>query len=180
MNDRPPIVRALPTDPSVRSSESLFLTETAEQGVATRRLLEVATVPVPDHLAPVLGNATMVIVRRRLMSVDGVPVRIANSYFPADSPQAQALLSAGFIEGGLQKLFAGHGRQFGRARETLVARLPHPEEAALLEMTRTDPVVEIIRSSFDLQDRPVHTLQTICAAGRHIFEITQIAGDRTF
>lgn len=177
---KPPlVVRAIPTDPSVRSSESLFLTETEHQGTATRRLLEVATITAPHHFAGVMGDST-VIVRRRLMSVDGIPVRIANSYFPAESPESEQLRRSGFIEGGLQKLFEDHGRRFGKARETLTARVATPEEALTLQLAQGEPVVQIIRTSFDDRGDAVHTLETICSASRHVFVVTPMDGDSAF
>jgi GntR family transcriptional regulator len=180
MDRRIVVERAIPTDPSVRSSESLFLTETAKQsGLATRELLGVETIAPPAHLAELIGPDE-VIVRRRLMSVDGVPVRISNSYFPASAPEAQALAGQTFIEGGLQQLFESHGRRFGHARETLTARPPSPEEAELLELHDEIPVVHIVRAAFDAEGRMVHTLESICAADKHVFVVTQMPGDEAF
>lgn len=179
MNGHVLVVRAIPTDPSVRSSESLFLTETEHQGTATRRLLEVATIAVPARFAGVMGE-TAVIVRRRLMAVDGVPVRIANSYFPAAAPESDQLSSDGFIEGGLQKLFEARGRRFGKARETLTARMASAKEAEELQLPEGEPVVEIIRTSFDTRGEAVHTLETICSASRHVFVVTPMDGDNAF
>jgi GntR family transcriptional regulator len=179
--DRPiRVERAIPTDPSVRSSESLFLTESAYQGAgAARRLLGVETIETPDPIAH-LVETDQVIVRRRLMSVNGVPVRISNSYFPAGSPESETLKSDDFIEGGLQQLFERHGRRFGHARETLTARLPNRSEAELLQIDDNVPVVHIVRASFDAEGDMVHILESICAADKHVFVVTQMPGDNVF
>ncbi|MGH3927893.1 MAG: UTRA domain-containing protein, partial [Pseudonocardiaceae bacterium] len=84
---RPPVLveRGIPTDPGVRASRSLFLSETADQGVTpTRRMLYVGQEPAPAHIANRLGIAAgePVLVRRKLMSANGVPLRISASYFP--------------------------------------------------------------------------------------------------
>jgi len=180
MDRRIVVERAIPTDPSVRSSESLFLTETTGQaGEATRELLGVETIARPDHLAELIDSGE-VIVRRRLMSVDGVPVRISNSYFPASAPEAQILGSERFMEGGLQKLFESHGRRFGHARETLTARPPTAEEADLLKLREGVAVVHIVRASFDADATMVHTLESICAADKHVFVVNQLPGDQAF
>jgi DNA-binding GntR family transcriptional regulator len=118
--------------------------------------------------------------RRRLMSVDEVPLRIATSYFLPGDPETADLSTDGFIEGGLQEMFERHGRVFGRAEETLVARLPTSEESELLAIQPAEPVVEILRTSFDAGGGPVHTLQTICAASRHVFVVGQPSEDRVF
>jgi GntR family transcriptional regulator len=179
--DRPiRVERAIPTDPSVRSSESLFLTESEGQGVdATRQLLAVETLDTPEPIAH-LVETDQVIVRRRLMLVKGVPVRISNSYFPAGSPESETLRSPNFIPGGFQQLFDKHGRRFGHARETLTARLPNRSEAQLLQIDGDVPVVHIVRASFDADGDAVHILESICAADKHVFVVTQMPGDRAF
>ena len=185
-NDDPPRVlvhRAIPTDPSVRSSNSLFITETAgQEGKPERRLLSSGASPAPRTVATRMGvkPGTDLLERRRLMLVDGVPVRLAISYFPTDAPEAGELAGDSFLPGGLQELFDRHGRRFQRAEETLVARLPTPEEAQVLQIPPAEPVVEILRTSYDDQQSPVHTLQTICAASRHVFPVTQAPSDTVF
>lgn len=177
------VTRAIPTDPAVRSSNSLFLTETgAQAGTPTRKLLSSGLLPAPAAVARRMHAAegTVLLTRRRLMSVDDVPVRLAVSYFPPDAPEAAELSQDAFVEGGLQELFGRHGRRFGRAEETLVARLPSVEEAELLRIAGSEPVVEILRTSYDEGGQPVHTLQTICAARRHVFVVQQISGDSAF
>jgi DNA-binding GntR family transcriptional regulator len=180
MDRRIVVNRAVPTDPSVRSSESLFLTETENQvGAAQRELLAVDTIDPPVHLAELIGPGE-VIVRRRLMSVDGVPVRISNSYFSASTPEAESLAGEEFIAGGLQQLFENHGRRFGNAQETLVARPATSQEAELLELGPGAPVVQIVRASFDDAGNMIHTLESICAADKHVFVVTQAPGDEVF
>jgi GntR family transcriptional regulator len=179
--DRPiRVERAIPANPSARSSESLFLTESKSQGVDARReLLAVETIDTPDPIAH-LVETDQVIVRRRLMSVHGIPVRISNSYFPAGCPESETLASPDFIAGGLQQLFEKHGRRFGHARETLTARLPNRSEAELLQIAGNVPVVHIVRASFDAAGDAVHILESICAADKHVFVVTQMPGDTVF
>ncbi len=181
---KPPLVqRAIPTDPAVRSSSSLFLTETAGQaGEATRQLLFSGPAPAHPSVVELMGvePGEQVLSRRRLMLVDGVPVRIATSYFLPEAPEAAELTGDDFVPGGLQELFERHGRVFARAAETLVARLPAGDEAELLAIDPAEPVVEIVRSSYDREGQPVHTLQTICAASRHVFVIGQPPEDEAF
>jgi GntR family transcriptional regulator len=175
--------RAVPTDPAVRSSSSLFLTEAAgQQGSASRRLLFSGLSPAPEGIAERMGVSPGddLLTRRRLMSVDEVPLRIATSYFLPDAPEAEELSGDSFLGAGLQDLFERNGRKFGRAEETLVARLPSADEARVLQISAGEPVVEIVRTSLDSADKPVHTLQTICAASRHVFVVRQVDGDEAF
>ena len=175
--------RTIPTDPAVRSSESLFLTETSGQaGTPSRKLLFSGTSSAPILVAERMRvePGKPLITRRRLMLIDGVPVRLATSYFPTDAPEAEELSGNSFLEGGLQALFDRHGRRFGRAEETLTARMPAAEEAELLDVGNDEPVVEIVRTSYDDRGTAVHTLLTVCVASRHIFKVTQPPHDSVF
>jgi GntR family transcriptional regulator len=177
------VTRAIPTDPADRASESLYLSEAGRQGVAAeRRMLEVGPMPAPQVVAERMGvpAGLPVLLRRRLMFAAGVPVRIANSYFLLPLAKDTALEDADFIPGGLQELFKGMGIQFGRAEETLVARLPTDGEVELLRIDPAEPVVELLRTSYSRGGEPIHTLQTICAATRHIFSVNQLPSDEAF
>lgn len=161
----------------------MFLTEAQGQsGAPDRRLLFAGPSPAPPVAAARMGvdAGTELLSRRRLMLVDGTPLRIATSWFLPDAPEAKELSAGTFLKGGLQEMFDRHGRVFGRAEETLIARLPSGEEAALLHIDPADPVVEIVRTSFDQDLKPVHTLQTVCAATRHVFDVRHPPGDRAF
>lgn len=180
---RPLCTRAIPIDPAVRSSESLFLTESSGLTASpSRRLLFVGLWPAPGPVARRMGvpAGTELLVRRRLMLIDGIPVRLACSFFLAGSPESDELERQAFIAGGLQRLFEAHGRRFGRAEETLDARHPQAAERALLEMKPDGVVVELLRTSFDQDERPVHTLRSACVAERHRFIVGQMPGDGSF
>ena len=175
--------RAIPTDPAVRSSSSLFLSESSEQpGAATRKLLFAGLSPAPAAVEGRMGvsEGSDLLIRRRLMLVDDVPLRVATSYFLPEAREAEELAGDTFLAAGLQELFQRHGRIFGRAEETLVARMPSDDEANLLQIPLDEPVVEIVRTSFDDNGEPVHTLQTICAASRHVFTVRQLDEDTVF
>ena len=42
------------------------------------------------------------------------------------------------------------------------------------------PVVQVLRTSYSTEGTPVHALETICSATRHIFPIGQVAGTDEF
>ncbi|WP_405086269.1 hypothetical protein [Microbispora sp. NBC_01389] len=72
--------RSLPSQPAVRASASLFLTEAERQGVrAGRTMLYVGPEPAPGHVAAGLRvePGTPVLARRKLLLADEVPVRVA-------------------------------------------------------------------------------------------------------
>jgi DNA-binding GntR family transcriptional regulator len=85
-----------------------------------------------------------------------------------------------FVRPTLQSALADLGYRFGRAEEHLTARPPTVFERETLDLDTDEWVVQVIRSSYSTEDTPVHTLETICAATRHIFPIGQVAGTDEF
>src|SRR5438128_979266 len=93
-----------------------------------------------------------VVVRRKLMSANGIPIRISGSYFLPAFAEETGLDQADFIEEGYQVLFERHGRRFGHAVETLTGRMPTPDEAHTLQLAADVPVVHVLRTSYDVNN----------------------------
>lgn len=175
--------RALPTDPAVRSSASLFMTEAERQGVrAGRRMLYVGPEPAGPYVAEALRvePGTDVVARRKLLLADDVPVRIATSYLRLDLFGGTPLCEPDFVRPSLQAGIEVLGHRFGWAEERLIARPPAGSEAETLELDDGEWVVEILRISHSTEDVPIHALETVCAASRHIFPIAQVTGADEF
>jgi GntR family transcriptional regulator len=183
--DRPRVVvrRSLPTEPAVRGSASLFMTEAGRQGIrADRRMMYVGPEPASEHIALALrvGPGAEILARRKMMLADDVPVRIATSYFRLDVFGGTPLCEPGFVRPSLQAGIEALGHRFGRAEEQLTARPPTEVEAAVLELDPGEWVVQIVRAGYSSDDVPIHVLETICAASRHVFPIVQVAGTDEF
>ena len=178
------VQRALPTDPAIRGSVSLYLVEAERQGIhAERRMLYIGLEPASDHIAACLrvNPGQDVVARRKLMIANDVPVRIATSYFRADLFGNTRMAEPEFVRPTLQAALADLGYAFGRAEEQLTARPPTTFERETLDLdTPGEWIVQIVRASYSSEDTPVHTLETICAATRHIFPIGQVAGSDEF
>lgn len=177
------VQRALPTEPAVRGSVSLFLVEAERQGItADRRMLYIGLEPASEHVAGCLRvePGDDVLARRKLMLANSVPVRIATSYFRADLFGDTRMAEPEFVRPSLQAALRDLGYQFGRATEHLTARRPTSFEAETLELEPDEWVVQVLRASYSSEDTPVHILETICAASRHTFPIGQVAGADDF
>ena len=107
--------------------------------------------------------------RRKLMTANGVPVRIATSFFRADLFGDTRMAEPEFVRPSLQAALADLGYAFGRAEENLTAREPTAFERETLDLDPGEWVVQIVRASYSAEDTPVHTLETICSATRHVF-----------
>jgi len=177
------VQRALPSDPAIRGGLSLFLAEAERQGIkAERRMLYIGLEPANEHVAACLrvNTGDDVVARRKLMLASGVPVRIATSYFRADLFASTRMAEPEFVRPSLQSALADLGYRFGRAEENLSARSATEFERKTLALELPDWVVQIVRASYSAEDTPVHTLETICAATRHVFPIGQVAGADEF
>ena len=177
------IRRSIPTDPSDRESKSPFFAELERQGMTPSREMqfvgtEPATVAVAAGLNLSVGDS--VIARRKILFADGVPVRIATSYFSNEQFGDSGLDVGDFIMPTLQSALKAAGHVFGRANETLRARPVTEVESTQLECDVSEWVVEILRTSFDKSDTPIHLLQTVCLASRHVFDIAQPEGRDAF
>ncbi|GHE37567.1 hypothetical protein GCM10017673_45010 [Streptosporangium violaceochromogenes] len=172
------VERAIPTPPSVRGSRSLYFTEAAQQGLEPeRKMLFIGAEPAREHVAAALRvePGEEVVARRKMFWANGVPVRISTSYFRLDVARGTRLEEEGFVLPTLQAAIEDLGHRFGHAVETLVARPPTPYEADLLEVPG-EWVVQVLRVGISTADVPVHALETVCAAGRHVFVVGQVDG----
>jgi GntR family transcriptional regulator len=177
------VQRALPTDPATRGSVSLYLVEAERQGIrAERKMLYIGLEPASEHIAAGLRveAGQDVIARRKLMLANDVPVRIATSYFRADLFADTRMAEPEFVRPTLQAALADLGYTFGRAEENLTARTPTIFERETLDLDPGEWIVQVVRVSYSSEDTPVHALETICAATRHIFPIGQVAGADEF
>lgn len=173
------VSRSIPTDPAVRGSKSLFLMEAEQQGLRPdRKMLYVGPEPASEHIAACLQvePGDEVIARRKMMTANDVPVRIATSYFRFDNFAETRIAQPEFVLPTLQAALEALGYRFGRAEEVLTARRPTQFEAETLCLAPDEWVVQVVRASYSTEDTPVHTLETICAATRHMFPIGQAAG----
>jgi len=177
------VQRALPTEPAVRGSLSLFLVEAERQGIqADRRMLFIGSEAATEHVAAALRvqPGDDVVARRKLMLANAVPVRIATSFFRADLFGGTRMAEPEFVRPSLQAGIEDLGYRFGRAEETLTARAPTAFEREALELEGGEWVVQVLRASYSTEDTPIHVLETICAASRHVFTIGQVAGADEF
>lgn len=153
-----------------------FNAQVIEQGQQPEQhLLEVTTITAPDEMASRLDldEPAHAVVRRRVFTVDGQPVALVDSYYPAALASRTAIAQPGRIPGGVHRVIEDpHGpirRRIARSVDDLIARMPLPEEAAQLALPPGVPVVRVLRTIYDSDDQPVEVQETIAAADRHEF-----------
>lgn len=173
------VERPLPTEPPMYGAGYTFLSTAERQGVRSElRILDVGLEPAREHVATCLRSrpGEDVIARRRLVLADDIPVRIAVSYFRADLFAGTAVMESEVLKPSLHETVAAYGHAFGHAEETLMARPATSPETDLLHLDPGDWVVQVLRASYSTDDTPIHVLETVCAATRHVFSVNQAGG----
>ncbi|MER7761880.1 UTRA domain-containing protein [Streptomyces sp. NPDC097619] len=158
MSDRSWISSSLPyVTPQAAGAADAWTQEAAAGGRrGGQRVLYAGEEPAPPAAAALLGlePGTLVVVRRRLIELDGEPVELTDTHYPAEIAAGTALAATAKIRGGAVTLLAALGHRPARIVEEVTARLPDPTEQALLALSATDPVLLISRTTHGPDGRP--------------------------
>jgi GntR family transcriptional regulator len=139
--------------------------EAAGQHAAVDQL-SVSKEDAPPDIATALGTAPgeLVIVRRRRYLVDGHPVEYATSYIPRDVAEGTPIIEANTGPGGIYARMEDAGYTFRAFEESVTARMPAPEEAALLALPPGVPVLTLVRTAVETGGRALEVCETVMAA----------------
>ncbi|MFD4631887.1 GntR family transcriptional regulator [Streptomyces sp. NPDC058284] len=129
----------------------------ARGGKGTQRITHAGEVPAPDAVADLLGVVAgePVVVRRRVIELDGLPCELTDTYYPSDIARGTPLAETGKIRGGVVTFLAGLGHIGVRVREDVTARMPDAEEREALRLGQNEPVLRLNRVTLDNEDRPI-------------------------
>ena len=131
------------------------------------RILSIAEVPAEPRIAELLGlrRGRLVLRVERLSLADGRPVALGLHHFP---PARFPRLAAHLREDPsiTRALALGGVPDYRRKVTRITARMPTPEEAALLEQSRARPVLVSEAQNVDPEGAPVEAAITRYAAGR--------------
>ena len=155
------------------SKKTRFSRNLIEQGFEPGgELLIHEIIPAPERVAVRLkleSNAP-VIRRRGVMTADGVPVELGDSYYPAERfPNFdKARLQYPTITAAL----ASYGvRDYERLSTEIEARMPSAEEARLLRQPKSAPVLVVLKVDADASGTPVAYAETVWSAERVTFKV---------
>jgi GntR family transcriptional regulator len=121
---------------------------------------------VADRLS--LSEGDQVLLRRNRYLADGEPVQLANTYIPWLIAEGTPLLTEIPAPGGIYACLESLGHELGRLHEDVTARMPLPDEVALLGIGRGIPVLDVIHTSWDTQQAPIEVTNSILPADRNI------------
>jgi GntR family transcriptional regulator len=126
--------------------------------------------PAPARVSELLQiqPGEIVVVRRRVRSVDGIPYQLADSYFRHSLIKGTLLMEQRSVScpGGV---LASIGHPQARYRDEIILRMPTKPEREKLSLPKASPVGEITRAGYDEAGVPVRVMITIAPGARHKF-----------
>ncbi|MEU5243762.1 GntR family transcriptional regulator [Streptomyces asoensis] len=172
------IVRGRPADvehQERRGREVLERDESRTPG----RLVVVDQVPVPARVASVLGlpKRAKVLMRRFLVEVDGEPVELASSYFPAGLVEGTELGHSELLGVGVREHLEGRKKvRFDHVTERVSARMPDAAEAELLSLPVGVPVLSVLVVARDASGQALQVSDVLLPADGQELEDTYRLG----
>jgi GntR family transcriptional regulator len=115
-----------------------------------------------------LGTSRKVLARRRRYLLDGRPVETATSYIPLDIARGTPIADRNPGPGGIYARLEDLGHRLDHFDEEVRARMPAPGEAKALRLAPGVPVVHLVRTAYDTEDRPVEVCDTVMAADAYV------------
>ncbi|MFJ6792024.1 GNAT family N-acetyltransferase [Streptomyces angustmyceticus] len=147
-----------------------FLTQMTEEGRDASQKIEVAVETpsrdVRDHLK--LGADELVVVRRRVRYIDGVPYNSNDSHFPLALVQNSEIMRPDDIARGANVVLAELGHEQVRAIDEIQIRMPTPTEADRLELGPGTPVAVHVCTGYTQDGRPVRSVVNVLPGDRHL------------
>jgi GntR family transcriptional regulator len=122
-----------------------------------------------DSVARVLNSAE-VWVRRRRYSVDGRPVQLAVSHFPADLVEDTPITQENPGPGGVYARLGDLGHAPAHFTEEVRARMPHPHETVQLDLPAGTPVIVIGRIAYTAAGVPVEINEMVLDSASYVLQ----------
>ncbi|WP_399925857.1 GntR family transcriptional regulator [Streptomyces kanamyceticus] len=140
----------------------------SRSGKGSQRIVHAGEAPAPEEVAALIGVAPgePVVVRRRVIELDGVPCELTDTYYPAEIARGTRLAGTGKIRGGAVTLLAELGHVGVRVREDVTARMPTADEREALRLGGDEPVLRLNRVTLDADDRPIQADMMVMPAHR--------------
>ncbi|MFB6807631.1 GNAT family N-acetyltransferase [Streptomyces sp. NPDC056387] len=147
-----------------------FLTQMHEEGREASQYIEVKVETPSRHVRERLrmNEGELVVVRRRVRFVDGIPYNTNDSHFPLSLVQNSEIMNPDDIARGANVVLAELGHEQVRALDELHVRMPTPEEADRLQLGPGTPVAVHLCTGFTEDGRPVRAVVNVLPGDRHV------------
>lgn len=158
--------RKLPLSPEM----DLFLTQMNQEGREGDQRIGIAVIAPPKEIRErlQLGEGELVVVRRRVRLIDGVPYNTNDSHFPLSLVQDSEIMHPADIARGANTVLAELGYEQVRALDEIQVRMPTPEETDRLQLAPGTPVAVHVCTGFTREGKPVRAVVNILPGDRHV------------
>ncbi|GAB1824579.1 GntR family transcriptional regulator [Herbidospora cretacea] len=131
--------------------------------------VHIERLPASEDIGRVL-DADEVWIRRRRYNVDGRPVQLAVSHFPADLVEGTAITLPDTGPGGVYARLGDLGYLPAHFTEELRARMPQPQEAELLHLPPGNPIIVVVRTAYTSGGIPVELNEMTLDAASYVLQ----------
>lgn len=111
---------------------------------------------------------TLIVIRRRLRFLEGVPFQINDSHYPLEIVDGTEIMTPTSIDRGANEVLAEIGYVQVRALDEIWMRMPKPEETERLQLGLGTPVGEHIITGFTADGRVVRMVRAIIPGDRNV------------
>jgi GntR family transcriptional regulator len=151
-----------------RSGEAVLDAEAARQGLTAGQVMrELADVPAPVSVAERLRiePGTTVFVRRRTTMINDRPNQLADSYYPLTLVErVSQIREENTGPGGGFARIEDAGILLDRISEEWSSRMPTGPETVALRLPAGTPVIDLVRTTYDIEGHPVEVMLAVIAA----------------
>jgi GntR family transcriptional regulator len=148
------------------AGKPILIAEVEQQGHTADQLIrELAEVSAPQPVALRLGiePGTPVWVRRRTTLIDDRPNQLADSYYELSLVRDTAIMRPDTGPGGGFARLEDQGIRLDRITEELAVRMPTGPESVTLQLPPGTPVVDLVRTTYSADNRPVEVMLAVIA-----------------
>jgi GntR family transcriptional regulator len=127
-----------------------WVADAADQGRHAAQVISVAIDEAAPEVASRLNIADgeLVVVRRRLRTIDGAPHNLNDTYYPRDIAEGTPIMHPADVAQGTIALMRDLGYEQVQYRDDLETRMPTPEEAERLQIPPGVPVLVQYRTGY--------------------------------
>lgn len=142
--------------------------DATDQGLEPGQSIAVAIDEAAPEVALRLGIADgeLVVARRRIRTINGLPHNINDSYYPKDIAYGTPIMEPADIPQGVIALMRDMGYEQVWYRDDLETRMPDPDEADRLQIPPGVPVLVQYRTGYTEEGRAVKVTITIWPGDR--------------
>ncbi|WP_042370523.1 GNAT family N-acetyltransferase [Streptacidiphilus neutrinimicus] len=147
-----------------------FLTQMAEEGREAEQQIEIAVIAPPAEIRSrlQLAEGDLVVVRRRIRLIDGVPYNTNDSHFPLNLVRDSEIVRPDDIARGANTVLAELGYEQVRALDEIQVRMPTPDETDRLHLGPGTPVAIHTCTGYTREGKPVRVVVNVLPGDRHV------------